>query len=139
MPPDRDDRSPWDRLPPLHLRLVLLELEAHPEAVDEGRLAGFLRVPRAAVRAAREEAWRSLPADRDALARRAREDGLLMPLSADGPFPAPDEEEIRATIRRIVGAGARGGSPSPTPLPLDARRRTTRRSRRSPSRWGYGT
>ncbi len=135
MTPDTNGRSPWDRLPALHLRVVLLELEAHPERIDEGRLAGFLRVPRAELRVAREEAWRSLPADRDALARRAREDGLMMPLDGEGTFPAPDEEEIRATVRRVIAARPRPPSP---PL-FDARRRRTRRSRRSPSRWGYGT
>lgn len=116
MTPDKNGRSPWDRLPSLHLRLVLLELEAHPETVDDGRLAAFLGVPRAELPAARREAWKGLGKDRDALARRARDLGLLIPLTAEqadrleaehGPFAPPREEEIRATARRVVAADAR--------------------------------
>jgi hypothetical protein len=102
--------SAIDALPPLQRRLILLELEAHPVDLDERHLADWLDAEPEAIVAARAEAWRSLAEEPARLAPLAREGGLLIPLTADQvercakPWPELDDDEVRATARRIVGA-----------------------------------
>lgn len=103
-----DDISCLDALPPLQRRLVLLELEVFPAELDERRLASWLERAPDDVAAARAEAWRTLGEEPARLARLARDGGLLIPLTAEqaarceGPWPAPDDDEVRATARRVV-------------------------------------